>query len=57
MGVMNGMNREYGRGTLAFAAAGWRQTWKLKSEHRSARNTPSFDNFFTVSDPRVGGRP
>jgi len=48
MTTLDGLNRRYGRGTVSYARAVSRQGWGLRSEHRSARYTTSFDELLKV---------
>jgi DNA polymerase V len=48
MAKLDGLNRRYGRGTIAYAWATSRQGWGLRSENRSARYTTSFDELLKV---------
>lgn len=43
MRAMDAVNAELGPGLLRYAAAGMKQTWRMKSEHRSRRYTTRWD--------------
>ena len=48
MATLNGLNRRHGRGTVTLGRATSRQAWGLRSEHRSARYTTSFEELLKV---------
>jgi DNA polymerase V len=48
MATLDGLNRRYGRGTVALGSATSQQRWGLRSEHRSARYTTQFDELLRV---------
>lgn len=48
MAVMDRINRDHGRGTIALASAGRTQAWALRNEHRSPRFTTRWDELLTV---------
>jgi len=39
MGVLDGINRRLGRGTLHSARQGFTQPWRMKQEHKSPNYT------------------
>lgn len=48
MSTVDQLNRKQGAGTVTFAAAGVKQPWLLRSEHRSQRYTTSWQELVTV---------
>jgi DNA polymerase V len=43
MGVLDGINRRLGRGTVHSASQGFSQPWRMKQEHKSPRYTTCWD--------------
>lgn len=48
MGVLDQLNRRYGRGAVTYGTAGRSQKWKLRSEHLSPRYTTSWQELLNV---------
>ena len=48
MQAMDALNRDFGRGTVTYAAAGRTQAWKLRSEFHSPRFTTSWKELLRV---------
>lgn len=48
MATIDAINRDHGRGTLTFAAAGRTQAWALRNAHRSPRYTTRWDELLAV---------
>lgn len=48
MGVLDRLNRDLGRGTVAYAAEGLRKAWRMKQEHRSPAYTTRWDELPVV---------
>jgi DNA polymerase V len=53
MASLDALNRRFGRGTVAFATAGTRQAWALRSERRSPRYTTRWGELLEVRDSPV----
>lgn len=49
MRVVDGINTDHGRATLRFAASGFEQGWKLRSEQRSSRYTTEWGELLAVT--------
>ena len=49
MTAINGLNRQFGAGTIQFAATGIRQPWKLKATRLSGRYTTCWQDVLTVN--------
>jgi DNA polymerase V len=45
---VDGLNRDYGRGTLGYAAAGKQQAWKLRRDMLSPRYTTEWNELLSV---------
>ena len=48
MASLDALNRRYGRGTVAYEAAGTRQGWALRSDQRSPAYTTQWDYILIV---------
>ena len=48
MSVLDRLNRDLGRGTVAYAAEGLRKAWRMKQEHRSPAYTTRWDELPVV---------
>jgi DNA polymerase V len=55
MAAVDALNRDHGRGTIAFASCGTQRAWSLRSEQRSASYTTSWDELL-VADRHVPRR-
>jgi DNA polymerase V len=48
MNALDSLNRDYGRGTLTYAAAGKQQAWKLRRDFTSPRYTTEWSELLSV---------
>ncbi len=49
MGTIDKVNARFGRGTLRFAAAGFKQAWKTRAEHRQLRYINHWNELLTLN--------